>query len=141
MEVGDIVRLKKGDMCPADIILLDSNDIHNKEAVCYVDTSLVDGKTSLQMKSACAVTQSNDTFAVFSMKFVQFLRLVLTRTHRKQHFTEYRKMLTGTVEYNAPAVDLSTFTGLIKLKKDPKKGVLSIKNLILRYSMIKHTGW
>jgi hypothetical protein len=50
-------------------------------------------------------------------------------------------MLTGTIEYNAPSVDLSSFNGLMKLKKDPKKGVLNINNLILRYSMIKHTGW
>lgn len=59
LEIGDIIRLQKGDMCPADIILLDSNYIHNKEAVCYVDSSLFDGKTSLQMKTACSVTQCN----------------------------------------------------------------------------------
>lgn len=50
-------------------------------------------------------------------------------------------MLTGTIEYCAPSGEMSTFSGLMKLKKDPKKGVLSINNLILRYSMIKHTGW
>lgn len=57
LEVGDIIKLKKGDICPADVILLDSNDMHNKEAVCYVDSTLLDGKTSLQMKTACSVTQ------------------------------------------------------------------------------------
>lgn len=57
LEVGDIIKLKKGDICPADVIILDSNDTHNKEAVCYVDTSLLDGRTSLQMKIACSVTQ------------------------------------------------------------------------------------
>lgn len=50
-------------------------------------------------------------------------------------------MLTGTIEYSAPSMDVSQFNGLIKLKKDPKKGVLGINNLILRYSVIKHTGW
>ena len=50
-------------------------------------------------------------------------------------------MLTGTVEYNSPTRDMSSFSGVLKLKKDPKKGILSINNLILRYSMIKHTGW
>ena len=50
-------------------------------------------------------------------------------------------MLTGTVEYSAPSNDINQFTGLIKLKKDPKKGVLTINNLIPRYSVIKHTLW
>ena len=50
-------------------------------------------------------------------------------------------MLTGIVEYSMPSNDPSSFNGLLKLKKDPKKGVLNIDNLILRYSVVKHTGW
>ncbi len=57
LEVGDIIKLKKGDICPADIILLDSNDIFNKEAICYIDSSAVDGRSSLQRKIACCLTQ------------------------------------------------------------------------------------
>lgn len=50
-------------------------------------------------------------------------------------------MLTGTIEYSAPSNDMDGFTGLIKLKTDPKKGVLTPNNLIPRYSVLKHTGW
>jgi magnesium-transporting ATPase (P-type) len=78
LEVGDIVRLKKGEMCPADIILLDSNDIHNKEAVCYVDTSLVDGRTSLQMKTACSVTQRKSRFKIALISIDDFVNLSIS---------------------------------------------------------------
>lgn len=57
LEVGDIIKLKKGEVCPADIVLLDSNDICNKEAVCYIDSSDNNGRTSLQRKKSCSVTQ------------------------------------------------------------------------------------
>lgn len=49
-------------------------------------------------------------------------------------------MLSGSVEYEYPTKNINSFNGLIKLKKDPKKGILSIENMILRGSKIR-AGW
>lgn len=49
-------------------------------------------------------------------------------------------MLTGSIEYEYPTKNINSFNGLIKLKKDPKKGILSIENLIMRGSKIR-AGW
>lgn len=43
LKVGDIIKLFKDEMVPADFILLDTNEIRDKQATCLVDTYLVDG--------------------------------------------------------------------------------------------------
>lgn len=36
--MGDILYLIKGDIVPADIILLDTGQVRDREAICMVDT-------------------------------------------------------------------------------------------------------
>jgi len=55
--MGSIVNLKKGESVPGDMILLDSSEIKDKEAVCYLDTQFFDGKTFLSKKKASSLTQ------------------------------------------------------------------------------------
>lgn len=62
-------------------------------------------------------------------------------TAGKQDYAEYRKKLTGKLDYEAPTRDLNHFEGIIKLKKDPKHEQLSINNLILRGSVLRNTEW
>ncbi len=57
-------------MVPADLVVLDTNEIIMKEAVCYIDTHLLDGKTDLTLKKASSLTQSTKSlvkifFSVF----------------------------------------------------------------------------
>ena len=54
--------MKKDETCPADILLLDSNEIKDKEAVCYVDTYLVDGRGNKIKKKATGLTKSNKIY-------------------------------------------------------------------------------
>lgn len=75
------------------------------------------------------------------MFFINFIKQkVIKRDRRKNNFKEYRKTLSGSVEYEFPTKDINSFNGLIKLRKDPKKGVLSIENLILRGTKIR-SAW
>lgn len=60
--LGNIIYLTKGDISPCDIILLDSNEILNKEAICYVEDSQVTGKSQIKTKKACSVTQSKENY-------------------------------------------------------------------------------
>mgnify|MGYP003879473985 FL=1 len=57
MQVGSIIYLKREDICPADIVILDTSFIKNRENICYVDTKLVDGKTMHLKKKAAALTK------------------------------------------------------------------------------------
>ncbi|CAD8135801.1 unnamed protein product [Paramecium octaurelia] len=124
INIGDVLILNKGDIVPADIIVLDTGQVRDREAVCMVDSSYCDGKSTFTKKKSCYLTQ-----------------LIVLRTRQKSQFAEYRKLLTGRLEYEVPNRHSNIFRGRLKLKKDPKVEFLSIENLILQGSTIKQTSW
>ena len=60
---------------------------------------------------------------------------------RKDNYSEYRKILSGKIEYCPPNLQSKGFTGYIKLKKDPRAEPLSDVNFIPRGSILKNTEW
>jgi len=60
---------------------------------------------------------------------------------RKDNYKEYRKILSGKIEHEAPTADMNKFSGYIKLKKDPKPEQFNIENLVIRGSIIRNTDW
>lgn len=59
----------------------------------------------------------------------------------KNKYVEYRKKLTGKLEYQQPSADITHFEGYLKLKKDPKTEQLSMENVLLRGSILRNTDW
>lgn len=68
LDVGDIIYLQKEETCPADIIILDTSEIYEREAICYVDTSCLDGSISFVKKKASSLSQSYILIAIINIK-------------------------------------------------------------------------
>ncbi|KAL2935900.1 putative phospholipid-transporting ATPase 9 [Bienertia sinuspersici] len=62
LRVGDIVKVEKDEYFPADLILLSSS---YDEAICYVETTNLDGETNLKLKQALEVTLGLNEDSVF----------------------------------------------------------------------------
>ena len=70
-KVGDIIKVSKDDIFPADIVILDSSLTKNKENVCYADTHRVDGINEYTEKKAASLTKCNN-FRVKNLNFNLF---------------------------------------------------------------------
>ncbi|EGR30345.1 hypothetical protein IMG5_134350 [Ichthyophthirius multifiliis] len=57
IRIGDILKLYHGETAPADLILLDSNKIRDKQAICFLDTYQVDGKEDFRLIYASSSTR------------------------------------------------------------------------------------
>jgi phospholipid-translocating ATPase len=49
VQVGDVVRIKRNEFFPADLLLMHSSGTNG---VCYVETKNLDGESNLKLKHA-----------------------------------------------------------------------------------------
>ncbi|CAD8115930.1 unnamed protein product [Paramecium sonneborni] len=110
IEQGDIIYLKRNEVCPADMLLLDVSD-----EILQVQTQNFQGLTLDQTRQPTQLT------------------MLKNGRNRIQGF-DYKKLLTGTIQYN---INESSINGFIKLKKDPKGEYFDNKNIIFREEQIR----
>jgi magnesium-transporting ATPase (P-type) len=123
LSVGDVVYLRQGDTAPADIILLDSQQLKHRSAITYVTTQSITGCNKVLMKKSAYLSQ------------LQY------RGIQKNNWSHYRQILSGKLTYENPSKDIGQFQAYLKLVKDPKVEQLTIDNLIPRGSVIKTSLW
>ncbi|KAJ3105015.1 hypothetical protein HDU97_008623 [Phlyctochytrium planicorne] len=109
--VGDIVRVENGQFFPADLILLSSSE---PDALCYIETSNLDGETNLKIRQGLVETAN-----------------LLT--------PEDISRLEGVIKSELPNNSLYTYEGTLRLGS--KEIPVDPTQLLLRGAMLRNTRW
>ncbi|KAK6173412.1 hypothetical protein SNE40_016867 [Patella caerulea] len=112
VNVGDIVKVLNGGFFPADLILLASSE---PQAMCYIETSNLDGETNLKLRQG--TTHTSDVLTsedLFNMK--------------------------GVIECELPNRHLYEFVGNIRPSGKSAYPV-GTDQLLLRGALLKNTNW
>lgn len=120
ISIGDIIKLKKYQVCPVDCIILACPDTIDSEYVCHVDCSLNKGVIQREKRWAVRLTRS-------------FSHLILDPTKIDQFFDR----ISGKVQIFPFSANSSSFKGTFKLKNDPKIENLDDSNLITQGTIIR----
>ncbi|KAJ3163744.1 hypothetical protein HDU88_006236 [Geranomyces variabilis] len=109
--VGDILRVENGEFFPADLILLSSSE---PDALCYIETSNLDGETNLKIRQGISET-------------ADFLT------------PEHVASMEGVIKSELPNNSLYTFEGTLRL--GTKEIPLDPAQMLLRGAMLRNTRW
>uniref|UniRef100_A0A8C5W5R1 Phospholipid-transporting ATPase n=1 Tax=Leptobrachium leishanense TaxID=445787 RepID=A0A8C5W5R1_9ANUR len=110
--VGDIVKVTNGQHIPADMIILSSSE---PQAMCYIETSNLDGETNLKIRQG------------------------LPATSNLQTQDDLMKM-NGRIECEGPNRHLYDFTGTLRLDSNSPVAV-GPDQILLRGAQIRNTQW
>ena len=116
IKVGQIIKVNKDEVVPADIIILEAMD-HKHQ--CYVDNSSINGNFDMfTIKKACS-----DTHAA-TMKIIKFV--------------EYVKNIKGILKYEEPNSNMNSFNGRLKLESFPRASNINQENFVMRGATVKN---
>ncbi|RWW31829.1 hypothetical protein GW17_00003549 [Ensete ventricosum] len=111
LRVGDIVKVEKDEFFPADLILLSSS---YEDAICYVETTNLDGETNLKLKQSLEVTSDLQADSVFR---------------------DYRAI----IKCEDPNANLYSFVG--SMDHEDQQYPLTPQQLLLRDSKLRNTDY
>ncbi|XP_061523084.1 phospholipid-transporting ATPase IB isoform X2 [Phycodurus eques] len=110
--VGDIVKVTNGQHLPADMVIVSSSE---PQAMCYTETSNLDGETNLKIRQGLSLTAGIQTL-------------------------EDLMSLSGVLECEGPNRHLYDFTGTLRLENQ-KAAPLGPDQVLLRGAQIRNTQW
>ncbi|XP_062029018.1 putative phospholipid-transporting ATPase 9 [Rosa rugosa] len=111
LKVGDIVKVEKDQFFPADLILLSSS---YDEALCYVETTNLDGETNLKIKQSLEATSN---------------------LHEDSSFKDFKAL----IRCEDPNASLYSFVGSLEFEGESYP--LSPQQLLLRDSKLRNTDF
>jgi magnesium-transporting ATPase (P-type) len=112
VRVGQVIRVENKHEVPADLVLLQTSE---RQGMCYVETSNIDGETNLKIKEAVPDVARTATEASVGA-------------------------LTGTIHYEQPNDSIHTFEGRLCLAGVEAVSV-GVNNLVLRGCTLRNTRW
>ncbi|GMH77774.1 hypothetical protein TrST_g13861 [Triparma strigata] len=112
VEVGDIMKVKKDDPIPADMIILSTTD--TEHGLCFIDTCNIDGETNLKTMNAMEVSK-----------------------HIKDEGDLGK--LTFDIECELPNPSLYTFSGSVDTNLSESAVSVSVNNVLLRGCVLRQT--
>ncbi|KAF4709555.1 hypothetical protein FOZ62_026086, partial [Perkinsus olseni] len=118
--VGNVVKLRKGDAVPADMVLLSSSD---DTGTVYVETKDLDGETNLKAKVCLEETQGLDVRKINAASSARVDEHLCVR-----------------ITYEQPTASLYSFSGSIGINNEAPLA-LSADQLVLRGSSIRTTKY
>ncbi|TNN88853.1 Phospholipid-transporting ATPase IB [Liparis tanakae] len=110
--VGDIVKVTNGQHLPADMVIVSSSE---PQAMCYTETSNLDGETNLKIRQGLSVTAAFQTL-------------------------EDLVALSGRLECEEPNGHLYDFTGTLRLENQ-NPVPLGPDQVLLRGAQLRNTQW
>ena len=117
--IGDIIKLKQGEISPCDLLVLGSTETLNGSFVCRVDSLYDDGKTLRQIKESITLTKS----------FGHWIE-------QDQTVKSFLKHLDAKIEYMRQKGDHS-IKGSFKLKADPRVEQFDDVNIVKKGSLLR----
>jgi magnesium-transporting ATPase (P-type) len=121
LAVGDVVRLKYCNICPADLLVLDTSEQRYRENILKVNQRKIQGENRAKIRRAVRELGIRSTGQAMS---------------QKEYLAKLCKKLNGYIEYEPPCGTRKRFSGIFKLKNDPKVSHLSDDNLLLAGSKL-----
>ncbi|XP_045923013.1 phospholipid-transporting ATPase IB isoform X2 [Micropterus dolomieu] len=110
--VGDIVKVTNGQHLPADMVIVSSSE---PQAMCYTETSNLDGETNLKIRQGLQLTASAQNL-------------------------EDLMALSGRLECEGPNRHLYDFTGTLRLE-NLNPAPLGPDQVLLRGAQLRNTQW
>uniref|UniRef100_A0A3Q0T239 Phospholipid-transporting ATPase n=1 Tax=Amphilophus citrinellus TaxID=61819 RepID=A0A3Q0T239_AMPCI len=110
--VGDIVKVTNGQHLPADMVIVSSSE---PQAMCYIETSNLDGETNLKIRQGLPLTAGLQTL-------------------------EDLMGLSGRLECEGPNRHLYDFTGTLRLENQ-NPVPLGPDQVLLRGAQLRNTQW
>uniref|UniRef100_A0A8D3DBW0 Phospholipid-transporting ATPase n=1 Tax=Scophthalmus maximus TaxID=52904 RepID=A0A8D3DBW0_SCOMX len=110
--VGDIVKVTNGQHLPADMVIVSSSE---PQAMCYTETSNLDGETNLKIRQGLPLTAGKQTL-------------------------EDLMALSGRLECEGPNRHLYDFTGTLRLENQ-NPAPLGPDQVLLRGAQLRNTQW
>ncbi|KAF5575182.1 phospholipid-translocating ATPase [Fusarium pseudocircinatum] len=111
VRVGDVIRLRRDDPVPADIVLLHAT---GPNGIAYIDTMALDGETNLKSKQACPLLAE------------------------RCNTLEGLRATQATVVSENPNLDLYSYDGRVTV--DGETLPLSMNNVVYRGSTLRNTA-